>query len=156
VKVCLRFCNTAAAQCTQPGDGGVGPGSFCQGPVQCSGIATAYHTCTFSCDPRMAAVSGGTSGCPTGLSCLVVGNMDQVDCACPGPTRTKLEGEDCSPPAADCAPGLICNLMGGTQKCRAVCRCNAQSSLCTVANDCPTAGTHCSALTNDTIYGVCL
>jgi hypothetical protein len=155
VKVCLPFCDTAA-QCPQPGDGGVGPGSMCAGPVQCSDVLTPYHTCTFSCDPRAQAVSGGTSGCPTGLSCLVVGNMDQVDCACPEATRLKQEGADCTS-ATDCAPGLICNTMSGTQKCRAICRCNATGPSCTSpTNDCPTSGTTCNALTNDTIYGVCL
>src|SRR5206468_11589412 len=118
---------------------------LCAGPVQCNGTPTAYHTCTFSCDPRRAAVSGGTAGCPTGLSCLVVGAMDQVDCACPEATRTKTEGQTCAT-AAECAPGLICNFMGGTQTCRAVCRCDAQGLSCTAtAGDCP-GSTHCAAL----------
>ena len=38
------------------------------------------------------------------------GTMDQVDCACPEATRTKRESEACAC-AADCAPGLLCNLM---------------------------------------------
>jgi hypothetical protein len=152
-KVCLRFCN-ADGDCSQPGDGGIGPGSFCQGPVQCGTVTTAYHTCTFSCDPRQAALPAAT-GCPAGLACLVVGGMDQVDCACPEPTRTKQIGDACNL-ASDCAPGLICNLMGTTQKCRAVCRCDAQGMTCTAhGNDCPGTST-CAALTNDTIYGVCI
>jgi hypothetical protein len=152
VQLCLRFCDSAA-QCAPASDGGVGPGSVCAGPVQCKGAATGYHTCTFSCDPRNAAVAAGGTGCPAGLACLVVGSMDQVDCACPEATRTKHEGETCSG-SADCAPGLICLL--GSQTCRAICRCDAQSFNCTAnAGDCP-SGTRCSALTNDTIYGVCL
>jgi hypothetical protein len=155
VKVCLRFCDTVA-QCAQPGDGGVGPGSLCAGPVVCNGVVTGYHTCTFSCDPTLAAISAGASACPTNLSCLVVGNMDQVDCACPEATRTGREGASCTG-SSSCAPGYICNLMGGTETCRPVCRCNAQGMTCTATNnDCPTAGTSCRPLTNDTMYGVCL
>lgn len=154
VKVCLRFCDTAA-QCPQPGDGGVGPGSMCAGEVQCNGAATAYHTCTFSCDPRQAAVTAGSTGCPSGLSCLALGSQDQVDCACPEATRTKQAGADCAG-TSECAPGLICNMMGATQKCRPVCRCDAQAGTCTAgAGDCAT-GTSCSPLTNNTKYGVCL
>ena len=83
--------------------------------------------------------------------------MDQVDCACPEATRTKLEGEACTQ-AADCAPGLICNQMSGTKTCRAICRCDANAAgACTAtANDCPKAGTTCRAVTNNTIYGICL
>jgi hypothetical protein len=81
--------------------------------------------------------------------------MDQVDCACPEATRIKQAGEDCTR-ASDCAPGLICSLMGSTQKCRAVCRCDAQGSACAAnRNDCP-GTTTCTALTNDTLYGACL
>jgi hypothetical protein len=28
--------------------------------------------------------------------------------------------------------------------------------VCTAPNDCPTSGTTCHAVTNDTIYGICL
>jgi hypothetical protein len=153
VKVCLRFCN-GAGDCTQPADGGVGVASLCEGPVQCGSTPTGYHTCTFACDPRRAAIAA-SSGCPAGLSCLVTGNMDQVDCACPEASRTKAEGEDCAR-ASDCAPGLICDIMTGAQKCRAICRCDAQGPSCTAANDCTTANTHCTPLTNDTVFGVCL
>ena len=65
VKVCLRFCNTDA-DCTAVGAGGGGPGSFCQGPVMCPGVLTAYHTCTFNCDPRAIARPAPRGGCPTG------------------------------------------------------------------------------------------
>jgi len=155
VKVCLRFCDSTA-QCAQPGDGGVGPGSLCQGPVQCGGVVTGYHTCTFSCDPRPAAVGLPTNGCPPGLACLALGTLDEVDCACPEPTRTGNAGDNCTR-STDCRPGLICNTMTGTQKCRALCRCNAQGSSCTASppNDCA-SGTVCTPLTGNTIYGVCL
>jgi hypothetical protein len=155
VKLCLRFCNTDG-ECAAFGAGGGGPGSFCQGPVMCPAFLTAYRTCTFNCDPR-AAAAGTRGGCPNLLACIMPGDMDQVDCGCPEPTRTKRDGEACAS-AADCAPGFICNRMSGLQTCRAICRCNANASgACTATpNDCPTAGTTCRAVTNNTIYGVCL
>ena len=154
VKVCLRFCN-GGGDCSAFGASGAGPGSFCEGPVMCPTFATAYHTCTFSCDPRQAAAAT-RGGCPTGLACVMPGSMDQVDCACAA-NRTKHEGDACTQ-AADCAPGLLCNLMNGNRNCRAICRCNANGSgTCTATtNDCPTAGTTCHALTNNAIYGICL
>jgi hypothetical protein len=163
VKLCLRFCNDEApcAQAVGPnggaGDGGVssiGTRSKCTGPVQCGSLVTAYHTCTFGCDPRQSAIAAQATNCPTGLSCLVVGAMDEVDCACAEKTRTGIDGAPCTS-GAQCAPGYICNLMGGTQKCRAVCRCEANGMTCTAPNDC-TAGKACTALTNDTIFGVCI
>ena len=155
VKLCLAFCNDNAG-CATFGASGTGPGSFCQGPVMCPTVLTSYHTCTFNCDPR-AAAAATRGGCPTGLICVMPGAMDQVDCACREPTRTKTEGQDCTQ-AADCAPGLICNRMGATQTCRPICRCDANaSSVCTATpNDCPTAGTTCHAVTNATRYGICL
>jgi hypothetical protein len=156
VKVCLRFCNTVA-ECPQPGpSAGVNPGSVCMGPVECSGIATAYHTCTFGCDPRQSAIASGNTGCPSGLSCLLVGRADQVDCACPESTRVGTEGAACAQ-AVDCAPGLVCDLMSGVGKCRPLCHCVAQGASCTINdNDCPTAGTKCVPLTDDTLYGACI
>jgi hypothetical protein len=152
VHLCLQFC-ASKDQCAQPGDGGVGPGSLCAGPVQCGGVDTGYHTCTFSCDPRAAAISAGQVGCPTGLACLVVGGMDQVDCSCAEASRTKTEGQSCSK-SSECAPGLICNTT--TQTCRTICRCNASGTTCTTnAGDCPGSET-CRALSNDTIYGICM
>ena len=155
VKLCLRFCN-GNADCAAFGAGGGGPGSFCEGPVMCPTVLTSYHTCTFNCDPRAAAAANG-GGCPTGLVCVMPASMDQVDCACREPTRTKTEGQACTQ-ATDCAPGLICNRNGTTQTCRPICRCNANSSnACTnTTNDCPTAGTTCRAVTNNTVYGICL
>jgi hypothetical protein len=155
VHVCLRFCN-GNADCAAFGASGGGPGSFCEGPVMCPSFLTAYHTCTFNCDPRaIAAATHG--GCPTGLACVMPAAMDQVDCACAEATRIKREGDTCAS-AADCAPGLICNQMTGTKICRPICRCDANAAgTCTApAGDCPTAGTTCHAVTNNTIYGICL
>jgi hypothetical protein len=179
VKVCLKFCNNdrgcGAAPVSSPADGGaadvgggdarpadaatggaaVGARSLCLGPVQCAGgAATAYHTCTFACDPREAAATARTSGCPTGLSCLVVASMDQVDCSCAESTRTGTDGKTCVG-SIDCAPGFICNLMGAARNCRSICRCDAQGMTCLAANEC-SGGKTCSALTNDTTFGVCL
>jgi len=158
LKVCLRFCN-GDADCSAFGATGAGPGSLCQGPVMCPTFRTAYHTCTFNCDPRQAAAAT-RGGCPAGpngaLACVMTAGMDQVDCACPEATRTKHEGDACSQ-ASDCAPGFISNRMNGTQTCRPICRCNASGSACTnTTNDCPTAGTTCHPVTNSTIYGICL
>lgn len=144
---------------TAPSTGGmgaaaVGARSYCQGPVECSGVATAYHTCTFACDPRPAAIAGKTTGCPSGLACLVVGDMDQVDCACAETTRTGTDGATCTG-SVDCAPGFICNLMGDVRACRPICRCDRQGMTCMAGNEC-TGGKFCSALTNDTTFGVCL
>ena len=156
VKVCLRFCG-GNADCAGFGAGGGGPGSVCEGPVMCPNFLTAYHTCTFNCDPRAVAAANG-GGCPTGLTCVMPGAMDQVDCACPEATRTKRENEACTG-AADCAPGLLCNMMGTTRVCRPICRCDANAAgACTTtgASDCPTANTTCRRVTNNTIYGICL
>ncbi|HMF44566.1 MAG TPA: hypothetical protein VKQ32_28020 [Polyangia bacterium] len=153
VGLCLRFCNNDT-DCTPVGAGGGGPGSFCQGPVMCPTFLTAYHTCTFNCDPR-ATAAATKGGCPGGLACVMPGDHDQVDCACPQATRIKTEGMTCTS-AADCAPGLICNRMNNVLTCRAICRCDANANVCTAPNDCPTTGTSCKALTNNTIYGVCL
>jgi hypothetical protein len=165
VKLCLRFCNgDLGCAAGSGGDGGasdggaqggaaVGTKSLCAGPVQCAGGPTAYHTCTFACDPRESALKPDTSGCPAGLSCLVVGNMDQVDCACAEKTRVGTDGTNCTGSAA-CAPGFICNMMGPTQQCRAVCRCDAVGMTCTAPNTC--GDKTCSALTNDTTFGACL
>ena len=183
VKVCLKFCNddnacgtshvadAGAANPDAASDGAAGPGdagapaaapastvgthSQCLGPVECAGgIVTAYHTCTFACDPRASAATAHTTGCPTGLSCLVVASMDQVDCACAESTRKGVDGAPCTG-SVDCAPGFICNLMGAARTCRAVCRCDAQGMTCAADNECA-GGKSCAALTNDTTFGVCL
>jgi hypothetical protein len=163
VKVCLHYCNDSSncgsgggndAGAGDAGESATGTRSVCEGVVPCGKIITAYHTCTFGCDPRQSAAAGGTSRCPTGLSCLVVGSMDQVDCACPEASRKGTDGVACTG-GADCAPGFICNMMGGEKKCRGVCRCDANNMTCTAANEC-TGGKTCAALTNETTFGVCL
>ncbi len=150
-QLCLKFCATDA-DCAALGDGGVGPGSFCRDPVACGGVTTAYHTCSFSCDPTAAAAVGSPAhtGCPAGLACVIPSSMDHVDCSCPEATRTGKENAPCTS-TAQCAPGFLCE-----QTCRAVCRCDAQSGVCTAPNDCPTTGTTCTVVPNQTIYGVCL
>jgi hypothetical protein len=153
--VCLRYCD-GQAQCEPDGgapDAGIGTRSLCVGPVQCGSLLTAYHTCSFGCDPRESALTANR--CPAGLSCLMVGDMDQVDCACPEPSRVGTDGADCTGGAL-CAPGFICNMMGGVKKCRAVCRCEESNGFCTAPNDCRAAGKTCHVLTNDTKFGVCL
>ena len=123
-----------------------------RGPSSAAPSSRSAHTCTFACDPRLIAVKSG-SRCPTGLSCLVVLGMDQVDCACPEQTRVGTDGDDCTG-SAQCAPGYVCNMMGSTQKCRAVCSCNASGLTCTAPNECAN-GKACQTLTNDTVFGVC-
>jgi hypothetical protein len=178
VHICLRFCNddnacgsggadAGASQSPSPSDAGAdggtdgraapvstGPRSVCQGNVPCNGVNTAYHTCTFACDPTLVALTAGTSKCPTGLSCLVIGDMDQVDCACAGALRKGMDGAACTMGGTDCAPGYICNTMADTMQCRAICRCDAKNGNCTAANEC--GSKVCTAVTNDTTFGVCL
>jgi len=170
VMVCLRFCDNNQGCSPRPGDAGVaadaaavdgggasaaGTQSVCEGTVSCDGKATAYHTCTFACDPRASAVTTRTSGCPTGLSCLVVGNMDQVDCACPGASLKGKDGDPCMMGGAQCGPGFVCNMMGGVSTCRPICRCDAKGMTCMAPNN-ECGDKICSALTNDTTFGVCL
>lgn len=170
VKVCLRFCNDddhcgPRAVDAGAGDGGgsqagasssAGTRSVCQGVVPCGKVITGYHTCTFGCDPRQKAVASATTGCPTGLACLVIGGMDQVDCACAEATRKGTDGASCTG-GVDCAPGYLCNDMASAKKCRAVCRCDADPATmtCKFPNECDGNKT-CSALTNETTFGVCL
>jgi hypothetical protein len=145
VKICLRLCGDDST-CT-PLAGSVGPGSFCRDPLSCT---NAYHTCSFSCDPTAAAATAGSTGCPTGLACVIPGSMDQVDCACPEKTRTGKEDAPCTA-TSQCAPGFLCE-----QACRAVCRCDEQNGACTAPNDCATSGRTCMPVNAQTIYGVCL
>jgi hypothetical protein len=165
VKLCLRFCNNdngcgmgsaSDGGATDAGGGAaVGTRSLCAGPVQCSGTNTAYHTCTFGCDPREPAATAGSAGCPQGLSCLIVADMDQVDCACAEKTRVGKDNAPCTS-SGQCAPGYICNQMSNAKVCRALCRCDASGMTCTAPNDCAGTGKTCAALTNDTVFGVCL
>jgi hypothetical protein len=153
VKVCLRFCNNDDGCST--GDAGVAAGTrgVCAGPVQCNGVETAYHTCTFGCDPREPAATARTTGCPTGLGCFVVADMDQVGCGCAEKTRVGKDNTPCTS-ASQCAPGYIC--MVHDNVCRAICRCNANGMTCTAPNDCSASGKTCAALTNNTVFGACI
>jgi hypothetical protein len=154
IKLCLPFCD-GNGDCTTFAAGGAGPGSFCRDPVSCPNATTAAHTCTFSCDPT-AAAAAGRGGCASGLACLITGTLDQVDCACPEKTRIGTEGQTCAS-AASCTPGQQCNAQGGVQTCRPICRCDAANGACTATtSDCPTAGTHCTPVATETIYGICL
>ena len=149
-QLCLQFCATDA-DCATFGAGGLGPGSFCRDPIACGG---AFRTCTFSCDPTAAAAGAGgapaRTGCPAGLACVLPSSMDQVDCTCPETTRIGQEDAPCTS-TAECAPGFLCE-----QTCRAVCRCDSSAGLCTAPNDCPTPGTTCTPVQDQSIYGVCL
>jgi hypothetical protein len=149
VKVCLRFCDSDS-DCGGASDAGGGPGSFCRDPVACDGVPTAYHTCSANCDPTGAAAAAGRNGCAPGLACLLPSSMDHVACACPEATRQGAEGAGCTS-TTQCAPGLICE-----QTCKAVCRCEMKNGACTAPNDCPTAGTKCTPLGGEILYGVCL
>ena len=145
-QLCLQICATDG-DCAAFGSGGGGPGSFCRDPIACGG---AFRTCTFSCDPTAAAATAARTGCPAGLACLIPSSMDHVDCACPEPTRSGIENVPCTS-TAQCAPGFLCE-----QTCRAVCRCDASSGVCTAPSDCPSAETTCTPVPDQTIYGVCL
>ena len=140
VPACLKFCKTND-DCAA-----MGIGSVCQGNVSCPTdggvIPTAYHTCTFACDPRGTA----TTGCPAGLHCFLVDTMDQVDCNCTAATQIQTEGQACTR-GSDCAPGFLCDR--STLKCQKVCKIGG------AASDCAT-GQSCTQLTNDMNYGVCL
>ena len=105
----------------------------------CPAFLTAYHTCTFNCDPTAKAAGAG-GGCPSSLACVALAGMDQVDCTCPGTTRTKDVGATCTPGGADCKPGLVCNHVDTTpptNSCRAICRCDKVNDNCTAGGaDC--------------------
>ena len=83
--------------------------------------------------------------------------MDQVDCACPEATRTKGEGQACTSARRVRArlhlqpdgrrPDLPPDLPLRRER---------RGRLHRDPNDCPTAGTTCRAVTNNTIYGICL
>jgi hypothetical protein len=155
VKVCLKFCDSNA-DCADVGAGGGGPGSVCEGPVQCGTRVLTYRTCTFNCDPT-AAAAANRGGCPMGLACITPAAMDQVDCSC-GAGRTRQEGEAC-PTGAECAPGLLCNEVGAARNCRPICRCDKSATdpnVCTAASSCPTTGTTCRPVANNARYGICV
>jgi hypothetical protein len=153
VQICLRLCGSDNDCAPLANNGASGPGSFCRDSVSCAvgdaSVPTAYDICSFSCDPTLNAFHSGTTGCPAGLACVIPASMDHVDCACPEATRTGAENTPCTS-TAQCSLGLICE-----QTCRAVCRCDASNGVCTAPNDCPTSGTTCTFVPNQTRYGVC-
>src|SRR5207237_7748265 len=112
-------------------------------------VATTYKTCGFECDPRGA----GTTGCPTGLTCFLfkptVGE-DSPACACPSSKRVGVDGATCTS-SGDCAPGFLCDQMGGGQFCRKICKMSSPT-------DCPSTPVKqtCTALQNNTVFGVCI
>jgi hypothetical protein len=151
VKICRRYCDTDG-NCPQPLQAALGKNT-CAVPITCPAAPNAYNTCTLACDPTWSAAANGTTSCPDGLSCLLL-DADHADCACPPAKQIKTEGSVCVS-GDECAPGLVCNMMGGTKTCRALCKCYADGATCGAPGDCP-AGTHCSPLTNGVVNGVCL
>jgi len=142
-RVCLKFCAGDDACTAMSGPGGV---STCRDPVLCPDMTT-YKTCGFACDPRGTA----TVGCPAGLNCFLfadpAGGEDSPSCGCPAPTRVGTDGTACTA-SSDCAPGFICDQMTGGLFCRRLCKMGS-------AGDC-SGTTTCTALANNSVYGVCL
>lgn len=142
-RVCLKFC--AGDDACAPMSNTVGT-STCRDPVLCPAMTT-YKTCGFVCDPRGAA----TLGCPTGLNCFLfadpAGGQDSPSCACPAPSRLGTDGADCAG-STDCAVGFICDQMNGGQFCRRLCKMGS-------VGDC-SGNTMCTALANNSVFGVCI
>ena len=142
-KYCLKFCN-GDADCA--GSTSVAAVSTCSDPVVCP-PQTSYKTCGFVCDPRGTA----TKGCPAGLSCFLfssaTGGEDVPACGCSAATRVGTDGASCVT-ATDCAPGFLCDQMVGGMFCRRICQMASPG-------DCP-APQGCTALQNNSTYGVCL
>jgi hypothetical protein len=151
VKICRRYCDTDG-NCPSPLQAALGKNT-CAVAVACPSAPAAYNTCTLACDPTWSATANGTTTCPAGLSCLLL-DADHADCACAPATQIKTEGAPCAS-GTECAPGLVCNQMGGTKTCRALCKCYADGATCGAPGDCP-AGRHCTPLTNGVLDGVCL
>jgi len=145
-RVCLKFCSgddACAAMSTAAGS------STCRDPVFCPAMTT-YKTCGFACDPRGTA----TVGCPAGLNCFLfaapAGGQDSPSCGCPAATRVGTDGTPCTT-SEQCAPGFLCDQMTAGQFCRRLCKMDSAGDS---AGDCP--GTQaCSALANNTAFGVC-
>jgi hypothetical protein len=154
VKLCRRFCGEDV-NCPQPISAAL-PRNACAVPLACGATPTAYRTCSVSCDPTFATRANGDSSCPEHLDCVLL-DPDHADCACAPRAGGKAEGATCDV-TADCAHGLVCNLMGATKTCRAICRCNVENGACAAVIDgaCPKAGTHCAPLTGGTVFGVCV
>ncbi|MES1209087.1 MAG: hypothetical protein ABUS79_24380, partial [Pseudomonadota bacterium] len=156
-KICLKFC-ASDGQCTAAtgatpdagttGDAGAPPlvPSACKNPVSCSSTVTSYRTCTFACDPR----GDGTTGCPAGLFCFLyadlAGGPESPDCNCRDPKSVGTDGATCTT-STDCAPGFLCNEMGGVRACRQLCKMGA-------TGECGTKG--CMNLVNNDVFGVCI
>jgi hypothetical protein len=146
-KVCLKFCDNDVG-CSAPTI--VGVPATCSDPVVCTEGVTSYKTCGFQCDPRGA----GTTGCPSGLTCFLfknpAGGEDSPACACPSSTRVGGDGATCVS-SNNCAPGFLCDQMGGGQFCRKICKMSTPT-------DCPSTPVKqtCTALQNNTVFGVCI
>lgn len=129
--------------------------TFCAADFQCQGgggrcffnlPGTEYLTCTTDCDPVVG------SGCPSGFSCHLYYNPDQVrlatDCSLSYPVGTGFQACDHN---RDCSRGRTCikdNPFPGDNYCRPYCRSNAD---CSVSEDC-----HYFSYDIDGIrYGVC-
>lgn len=142
-RVCLKFCASDDACAPLSNSAGT---STCRDAVLCPAMTT-YKTCGFACDPRGPA----TAGCPTGLSCFLfadpAGGQDSPSCACPSASRVGTDGATCAS-ATDCAPGFICDQMNGGQFCRRLCKMSS-------AGDC-SGTTTCTALANNSVFGVCI
>jgi len=141
-RVCLKFCAGDDACAALSNSAGT---STCRDPVLCPDLTT-YRTCGFACDPRGAA----TVGCPSGLNCFLfadpAGGQDSPSCGCPAASRVGTDGTTCTA-SSDCAAGFICDQMNGGQFCRRLCRMDS-------AGDC--SGKTCTALANNSTFGVCL
>jgi hypothetical protein len=130
VRYCERLCKTSA-DCA-------GGTAACLG-FGCGGQASPFRICARACDPV-----GLTGGCPEGLVCNLA-RGDRTDCVCPradagGP------GSSCQD-SQDCTPGHLCASGTGGSTCRPICRLDTDT--------CP-AGTRCSALPDQKIYGACV
>ena len=146
-KICLKFCDNDSG-CTAPTT--IAAMATCRDPVACDPAPappTSYKTCGFLCDPR----GTGATGCPTGLTCFLfkdpAGGEDSPACACPSTTRVGGDGATCVS-SGDCAPGFLCDQMGGGQFCRKICKMSTPT-------DCTSPKT-CTLLQNNTVFGVCI
>lgn len=107
VSVCNRLCRDDAA---------CGGQRCLTVPITCATATTDVRVCARACDPTGAA----TTGCPTGLRCVVFPN-EIASCDCPAATRTKGDGAACAN-SDDCLPGLLCVAgAGGATVCRPLC-----------------------------------
>lgn len=142
-RACLKFCDGDDACSAISSAAGQ---STCRDPVLCPAMTT-YRTCGFACDPRGTA----TVGCPAGLNCFLyadpAGGQDSPSCGCPAASRVGTDGASCQS-TADCAVGFICDQMAAGLFCRRLCKMGS-------AGDCGDSQT-CTALANNTVFGVCI